>query len=190
MIKIGSGFAFPATMDLRILDTLPVHVHKYGSPQPSVSNFMWMEYNNEGFHTGRISFCRNIGTHWPEAAYHVIEYLSSLLPDWPLDPNRVAFMRTYGNIAPHRDEGGRLCCINIGIRDSDVAVTRVSLDDDFDTFDREYEDHTVNDGCSYLLDVSRVHAVYQTSLGNRLLISYGFGVPAERVLSHLTARKT
>jgi hypothetical protein len=184
MIKIGEGFAFPSNIDLSVLDKLPVHVHRYGSPQPDSSVFQWMEYYNEGYE-GSIAFCRNIGTHWPEAASTVIEFLDTVLPNWPLDPNRVTFMRTAGEIPPHRDEGGRLCAINIGVRDASSATTRVSLDDDFDTFDTDYADYVAQDGCAYLLNVSRVHSVYTTRPGKRLMVSYGFGVPFSRVRAGL-----
>lgn len=142
-----------------------------------------MEYKST---TGNIGFARNVGAFFPAAAHHVVEYLAKLLPaGWPLDIHRVIFMRTIGGVQPHRDEGGRRCCINIGIRDADTSITRTSRDDNFDTFDTNYDDFVVENGSAYLLDVSRVHAVIEKRPARRLLISYGFGVPFADMLAKI-----
>src|SRR4051812_31788854 len=174
VIKIGEGFKLPDSFDIGILDKLEVYRHKYGSPQPDASVFRWMQYSNEGNYAGYIAFARDLGTHLPAVADHIAHYLSGVI-DVPIDPHRIGFMCTGGNITPHRDEGGRKTCINIGLRDSDSAITRVSLDDDFDTFDTEYEDHTVQNGCAYMLNVARIHAVFQQRSARRLLVTYGMG---------------
>lgn len=184
MIKIGEGFQMPNGFDFGILDHLTVYRHKYGESQPDASTFRWMQYTNEGNYVGYIAFARDLGTHMPQVADHIAHYLTSLI-DIPIDPHRIGFMSTGGDITPHRDEGGRRTCINIGVREADSSITRVSLDDDFDTFDTEYEDHTVQDGSAYLLNVSRIHAVFQQRKARRLLITYGMGATFEQLKTKL-----
>ena len=181
MLQIGSGFQLPPSIDLRVLDRLPVIDHKYGDPQPDSMTFKWMRYvQPEGY----ISFARNLGAYMPLVAYHVTEYLKTVI-DVPIPFARVNFMKTAGCVGPHRDEGGRKSVINIGIRNASAAITRVSLDNDFDTFETEYEDYTVEDGCAYVLDVDNVHAVLDQKGGERLLITCGFGVPARELLKRV-----
>lgn len=182
MIKLGSGFQLPSSIDLSLLDRIPVLAHKYGDPQPSKETFHWMEYHQGS--EGSIGFARDTGTFMPEVADYVVSYLSTLV-DIKFDLARVNFMRTVGDVAPHTDEGGRLCCINIGVKGGPNAITQIGTNNDYPTFDAEHTDYVVEDGCAYLLDVSRVHAVRAINAEPRLLISYGFGVTADKILSRV-----
>ncbi len=184
MVKIGSGFQLPSSIDLSILDTIPVMVHKYGDPQPDKGTFRWMTYVDEGNYSGSIGFARNVSTFMPEVAEYVVDYLSGLM-DIKFEPGRVNFMRTVGDVVPHRDEGGRVSCINIGVRGGPNAITRIGVHDNHETFEAEHIDHIVEDGCAYVLDVSRLHAVKAVNKEPRLLLGYGFGVQASAVLTRL-----
>lgn len=186
MIRIGTDFQLSSHIDLSILDNLSVHVHKYGSPQPDAAKeFYWMQYRDEGEIKGTISFARHLGLHWPEIGLYVADYVYEKT-GFKIDPVRIAFMLTQGSVTPHRDEGGRRSCINIGIRNSDAAITRMSLDNDFDTFDTEYEDFQVEDGCAYLVNVDNVHAVFAKDYERkRLLITCSFPTPYLELVNRL-----
>lgn len=178
MIKIADGFRLPESIDLSVLETLPVMSHPYGGLQPSNDVFRWMTYYDAD---GEIAFARNLGTFMPEVAAYTVEFLSSRV-EGKFDPHRVNFMRTLGNVSPHIDEGGRNCCINIGVRGASNAVTQFAISDNFEA---EHGECTVQDGCAYLLDVSRIHAVKSVKHEHRLLISYGFGVSFDDVLKRV-----
>ena len=181
MVKITDGFQLSASVDLSVLDHIPIMDHPYGDSQPSNDVFRWMTYYNAN---GEIGFARNLGTFMPEVAECVVSFLSRCM-EGSFDPHRVNFMRTRGSIDAHTDEGGRRCCINIGIRDSDAAITRTSNDNRYETFSTCHTDHVVEVGSVYLLDVSRIHSVVALDSRERLLITYGFGATASQVLSRV-----
>jgi hypothetical protein len=180
LVKIGEGFQLPSTIDLSILDDLPVYIHKYGSPQPPKGTFHWMTYHNENDITGDIAFARNCGQFFPEVAAYAKDYLENLLGS-NLLASRVNFMKTTGDITPHTDEG-RTCCINIGIRNTDAADTLFHLPDG--TLER----HVVEPGSAYLVNVSNTHSVKATRPVERLLITYGFGMTFDQILNIISPR--
>ena len=183
MLKIGSGYQLPAGTDLSVLDRLPVHVHKYGDPQPDNQVFRWMQYASSTPDEGYIAFARNLGNFMPEVARSVADFLESKM-DIQIDVHRVNFMKTVGYVGPHRDEV-RTSVINIGIQNTDAAFTRESLDNDYDTFETEYEDTMVEIGSAYVVNVQNVHAVIPRSMKERLLITCGFGVTYDQLLTRL-----
>jgi len=176
MIEIGTGFKLPESIDLSTLNKLPIQVHKYGDPQPSKDTFRWMSYQNEGNISGSIDFARDCGKFFPEVANYTVEYLSNLL-DMHLSPNFVNFMKTNGNITPHTDEV-RKSCINIGIENTESAITRFYIND-------THKDYCVKPGSVYLVDVSKTHAVHSTNNITRLLITYGFVQTFDQIYNKL-----
>lgn len=165
LLEVGTGFKLPDSIDLSILDDIPVMVHKYGDEQPPKDVFRWMSYKNEGNVNGNIDFARDCGKFFPEVAEYVVWYLSELF-DMKFSKEYVNFMRTSGDIVRHTDEVRR-SCINIGIKNTDSAITRF------------YEETTaldfrVKQGSVYLLDVSKPHSVHSDDNSTRLLITIGF----------------
>lgn len=169
-LHLADDFFLPPEIDLSILDTIPVVVHKYGDPQPNLDSFYWMTYSNEGNVIGEIGFARKCGTFFPEVATYVVNYLKGLT-GINLDPARVSFMRTRGNILPHTDEA-RACCINIGIRDTESART---------SFPKNNTSIVMKPGSVYLIDTSSCHEVLELVPKERLLISCGFGVHFSKI---------
>ena len=151
-----------------------------------------MEYLNEGSVQGSISFTRNTDKHpiLSEMVTLILQIFSEIFDkELPLLRERVHFIRTKGSIVPHRDEGGRRCCINIGVKNSTGALTKLSIDDKFETFDEQHETYIIDPGVGYLLDTSRIHAVAATNDQPRYLITYGFAESFAKVSSLLSGNK-
>jgi hypothetical protein len=169
-------------------ESLEIVTHKYGTVTNIPNYPCWMEYLNEGNVQGSISFTRHTDQHplLKDMVTLIIEKFSIIFPKHvPLLRERVHFIRTKGDIVPHRDENGRKCCINIGVKNSDGALTKMGIDDSFDTFNERHDTHVVDSGVGYLVDVGRIHAV--TALNNeyRYLITYGFAQTYDKMLSLL-----
>lgn len=177
LVRIGTDFVLPTTINLSILDEIPVVVHKYGDPQPPKDVFRWMSYKNEGDVIGNIDFARDCGKFFPEVADYVVGYLSELF-NMKFSGDYVNFMRTTGDIVKHTDEA-RKCCINIGIQNTNTASTR------FYNSDNTYTDYTVIPGNAYLVDVSKPHSVHSSDNSTRLLLTYGMTYTSEQVYSRL-----
>jgi hypothetical protein len=173
-------------------EILKVVSHQYGTAYNIPLYPCWMEYLNEGGVQGSISFTRNTDKHpvLSEMVTLVLQIFSEIFDNkLPLLRERVHFIRTKGNIVPHRDEGGRRCCINIGIKNSTGALTKIGIDDTFETFDERHKTYIINPGVGYLLDTSRIHAVTATNEHPRYLITYGFAESFAKVSTLLSSNK-
>jgi hypothetical protein len=182
IIKIGDNFNLNGIFDISLLNGIKEVFHNYGSDFANVplDEFVWMTYKLD---EGSISFTRNTYLFYPEIATHVGKYLTDII-DFPFDPGRVHFLKTTGVVKPHRDEGGRQCCINIGIKNSSAAETHYSRKDVIETFFEDHESLICEDGSAYLLDTSKAHAVVGNS-NERLLLTYGFGTPFASIVGRL-----
>lgn len=159
-------------------EKLETVVHKYGSEFVVPDYPCWMEYKNEGNIPGSISFTRHTNKHivLTEMVKRVIDILTPIFPDnAPPMIERVHFIRTLGNIVPHRDEAGRYACINIGVKNSSKAITKISNDNIYENFDNNYTPYVVIEGFGYLLNTNQIHAVEGELDTPRYLITYGFG---------------
>lgn len=174
MVKIGTGFKLPNNIDLSILDSLPVYIHKYGDKQPTLDHFSWMSYRSKYGHMGQIDFARACEIFMPSAAEYFINYLSKIIDITDI-LGSVSFIRTSGNVAAHVDEM-RTSCINIGICNTESAITR------FYNTDGTLSDFTVAVGDVYLMDVSKRHAVVTNNKSVRLLMSYNMTCSFENIL--------
>lgn len=168
--------------------SLETVVHKYGQHFSIPEYPCWMEYRNEGNVNGSISFSRHTHKHpvLHEMTQKVVDILSDLFPvDIKPMIERVHFLKTRGSIVKHRDEAGRLSCINIGLMNSDSAITKISNDDVFMNFENNHTDYNIEDGVAYLLDTHRLHAVSGNPNIDRYLITYGFDKPFDEIKSKL-----
>ncbi len=181
IIKIGNNFSLDGIFDIGILTDIEEVIHEYGSEfNIPPDRFLWMNYSRP---EGTIGFTRNTSKFYPELADYVVKYLESLV-DLKFYPERVHFIRTRGSIVPHRDEAGRKCCINIGIQNSNSAITRYSDIDKEETFMQDYTECVCEDGSAYLLDTGKLHAVKGSNM-DRILITYGFGATFNQIRSKL-----
>lgn len=159
-------------------ESLPVVVHKYGEAFSIPDFTCWMEYKNEGSVEGSISFTRNTLKN-PILATMVQKVIQLLTPIFPADnppiPERVHFIRTIGNIVPHRDEAGRNACINIGVKNSSTAITKISNDGIYENFEDNNTSYIIEEGVGYLLNTNQFHSVVGLPNKFRYLITYGFG---------------
>lgn len=153
-------------------------VHKYGKEFVIPNYPCWMEYKNEGDIEGSISFTRNTSKNLilSEMVDKVIKILTPLFPKG-IDPmkERVHLIRTTGYIITHKDEAGRNTCINIGLKNSSGAITKISNDGIYDTFELNHSEWIIKEGFGYLMNVNQWHAVESISPEPRYLITYGFG---------------
>lgn len=166
-------------------------LHKYGEKMQLFSHPCWMEYIIESDQKGSISFTRH--THknpvLSEMVSEILEILKKILPDTiSLNPERVHFIKTKGNIVKHKDESGRLTCINIGIKNSSTAITKISNDGDYDNFEYNNTEHVIKEGHAYLLNTNQYHSVESDVNCERYLITYGFGIEYD-VLSKMIIDK-
>lgn len=178
--KVGEKFQSNGLIDFNELDTLPIVTHLYGADFSNVPSdqMCWMTYGNSN---GTISFSRNTKLKYPDFCNHVVSYLENLF-DLKFYPERVHFIKTTGTVGIHRDEAGRNCCINIGLLNSDKAVTQISTENDVSLFEENYHSYIVEPGCAYLLNTQLLHRV-QSEEEKRILVTYGFGATYEQVLS-------
>lgn len=157
-------------------------IHKYGGEFVIPDYPCWMEYKNEGEVEGSIAFTRHTSKHpvLSEMVKKVIDILTPIFPDnFPPMAERVHFIRTLGNIVPHRDEAGRYACINIGVKNSSSAITKISNDNIYENFDNNNSPYVIAEGFGYLLNTHQIHAVDGKLDMPRYLITYGFGTKFE-----------
>lgn len=159
-------------------EKLETVVHKYGTDFVVPDFPCWMQYSNEAGVKGSISFSRHTYKHpvLREMVEKIVELLTPIFPE-NLKPNieRVHFLKTRGSIVAHRDEAGRMTCINIGLKNSSSATTKISNDDIFENFQNNHSDYKIEDGVAYLLNTNSLHAVDGDDNLDRYLITYGFG---------------
>lgn len=159
-------------------EKLEIYVHKYGTQFKTPEHPCWMEYKNEGKVTGSISFTRNTYKH-PVLSEMIQRVINVLTPVFPLTnppiTERVHLIRTLGSIPAHKDEAGRNTCINIGVKNSTGAITRLSNDGVYENFKLNNSSYLIEEGVGYLLNTNQFHSVESTSLEPRYLITYGFG---------------
>lgn len=155
-------------------DSFPVKLRKHGDPFLVVDYPYWQKYSQS--QNGNISFAVNsfMDPIVNEMTLNVAELLKEIFPrDMPVDSTRVRLVRTIGNVNRHRDEAGRLSCINIGLRNSSASITRFGVEDKLETFDTNHVDYKVEEGCAYLVNTGILHEVIGPQIP-RYLITYGF----------------
>lgn len=183
-IDLDNTFKVPDDFNLEILNNLPVYKHHYHQPMdPNPTTLYWTEYQPFQPGDGTISFARRLYLEYPLVAKHVLNYLEYLFPSLEFDIQRVNLLKTHGNIRSHVDESFRRCCVNIGISNSQGAVTRTSSTKNFSLFDTVAETHQCEDGHAYLLDTSSVHEVKAVNDKPRYLFTYGFGRSFAEILN-------
>jgi len=164
-------------------------VHRYGGDLVIPAYPCWMEYKNEGGVVGSISFSRHTNSH-PALKEMIQIVATALIPIFngkPVLLERIHFMKTVGDVVAHRDEAGRVSCINIGIKNTSTAITRVSNSNSLSDFETNHTDYHVEEGSAYLLDVSNIHAVIGNNIP-RYLITYGFGTPFNILSTHICSK--
>jgi hypothetical protein len=165
-----------------ISQSLP-HVEKiYGAPYNVPEYPCWMDYGSP--EKGSISFTRNTYLHSAlyEMCKTVADIIQQFFPKLVIIPERVHIIKTVKGVPIHRDEGGRLSCIN-----STTAVTKFGIDDRLDTFESNHADFVLQDGHIYLVNVSIFHSVRGTT-DERYLITYGFGETYEELLGQILTK--
>lgn len=173
-------------------EKLETIVHKYGGEFIIPNYPCWMEYRNEGNVLGSISFTRHTSQHpiLSKMVKKVTDILTPIFPDNSLPIiERVHFIRTIGNIVPHQDEAGRYACINIGVKNSSNAITKISNDNIYENFDTNNTSYVVKEGFGYLLNTHQIHAVEGHLDSPRYLITYGFGTKFEVLKNTIKVKK-
>jgi hypothetical protein len=181
-IEFDKEFTVPEEFDLNILDSLPIHKHRYGQPmEENPTTLYWTEYQPYQEGDGTISFARKLYLQYPKVAQHVVDYIHKFFPTLQLDVQRVNLIKTHGSIRQHMDESNRKCSINIGIKNSNGAITKTSNTRNHFVYPSVAEIHQCQDGHGYLLDTSCIHQVIATNDNPRYLFTYGFGETFEAV---------
>ena len=179
ILKIGT-LINPAEFDQYIIEAekLETVFHKYDNPFNVPDYPCWMAYKTLRDSEGSISFSRHTSTHpiLKEMVSKIADILTPILPvKHPAIPERIHFIRTIGSVLPHIDEASRMCCINIGVKNSSSAVTKISNDGIPENFSINNTAYTIEDGVGYLLNTNQLHSVEGDLSIPRYLITYGFG---------------
>ena len=159
-------------------EKLETVVHKYGEDFVIPDRPCWMEYKNEGDVEGSISFTRHTNKHpiLKEMVEKVFNIFKIIFPaSRSVILERIHFIRTKGSVIVHKDEAGRNTCINIGVRNSIGAITKMSNDNIKHNFNNNHSAITVIEGHGYLMNTNQYHAVESINDKPRYLITYGFG---------------
>jgi hypothetical protein len=158
-------------------ETLEIVLHKYGQEMSIPDYTCWMKYPNN-ISGGGISFTRHTNQH-PILKELTVDIHSKLLKIFPKNitplQNRIHIIKTEGNITPHIDESSRMACINIGLKNSSAAITKISNDNRLENFQKNNTEYNLKDGHAYLMNTNQLHSVNAISLNPRYLITYGFG---------------
>lgn len=167
---------------LNAADLLPVIVHKYGTTIDIPDYPCWMKYTGELNVVGSISFSRHTFKHplLKEMVDKVVDILTPIFTYKP-QPERIHILKTEGSIVRHRDESGRMSCINIGIKNSSIAITKISTDGNPSTFEQNHTQHIIEEGYGYLLNTNQYHAVSCEVSTPRYLLTYGFGETYDKI---------
>lgn len=184
VLLLDKQFKFPESFDIGLLETLPIYKHRYGMPmEANPTTLYWTEYQPTLPNTGTISFARKLYIQYPEVAMYISKYLESLFPRITFDYRRVNLLKTKGSIQPHVDESNRSSCINIGIKNSSISITRASSVKEKSLFLNNFEEVVCQDNHAYLLDTSSYHEVVSTDdTVERFLFTYGLGVSFETMV--------
>lgn len=154
-----------------IVDSLPVITKVYGESYNVPDYPCLMRYNSHL--DGYIAFTRNTHYVLKDMCDEIASIISMFINTGEIiSPTKVHVIKTEGSIPPHIDEGGRRCCINIGLKNSSSALTRFGIDNERGSFCEKYVDFNVIEGHGYLVNVARLHAVIGNS-SPRYLITYG-----------------
>lgn len=185
IFELDNNFSLPTDFDVSAFENLPIYKHRYGMQMESnPSTLYWTEYQLDRSKYGTISFARKLYVAYPDISKYVVDYLGTLFDKINFDYQRLGLLKTKGSVLPHVDEANRKCCINIGIKNSDIAVTRVSSTKDYENFEEQSKPVQCKDGHAYLLDTSSIHEVVSLDDNKeRFLFTYGFGVDYEQILS-------
>lgn len=162
---------------INVTENFETIVHKYGTTQHMVDYPHWMEYKNEGGLIGSISFTRNthVNKILNKMCINISETLKTIFfPTISIIPERVHIIRTSGSIPVHRDESYRKTCINIGLKNSNAAITDISIDGIRDNFNNSHASYILEDGYAYIMNTNSYHAVNSINNKYRYLITYGF----------------
>lgn len=189
LYEIDNTFIPPVNFNLNELSYLPTtNLKNDGKPSvPDPDSLFWLEYPaiNKGF--GTIGFIRFLYLGYPTIAEYVKSYLQQFfISSYELDIRRVAILRTVGNIGIHTDEGGRTCCLNLGLKNTDGATTTVSQTKNLDEYHITATEKICFDNHLYLLDTSNLHQVTARNNNPRYLFTYGFNKPFNEIKSLLT----
>jgi hypothetical protein len=171
---------------IEISETYPIVYRTYGTPPP-VCNFPhWTAYQNRPPASGMNAFTDHINDESPlrEMQIQVARLIQPLLDDFNIVADRIRLMKSVGSLNRHIDEGGRRCCINIGLRNSSTAVTRYSYGTHID-FQKTAKSFRVEEGHAYLLNTNILHDVVGDKSLTRYLITYGFRESYDEVFSKL-----
>jgi len=158
-------------------DKLETIIHRYGTVTAIPDYPCWMQYHNEGNVTGSISFTRNTQKHpvLKEMVLKICDIYRTIFPEYiPVLNERVHLLKTVGSIVVHKDEAGRNSCINVGLKNSSGAITKISTDGLRQNFDKNHYSIQTVDGHGYLLNTNQFHSVEGLSNQPRYLITYGF----------------
>jgi hypothetical protein len=177
MLSLGK-LLDPSEFDKYIEETnsFETVLHKYGTKMVVPSYPCWMEYRDEKGIAGSIGFTRN--TIKNNVLYEMCEKVAKIIDNITIDefkpdPNRVHFIKTLGSILPHRDESSRMCCINIGVKNSNSAITKIAHQNT--NVNNNSTNYIIEDGFGFLVNTYNYHAVTGDRHTPRYLITYGFG---------------
>lgn len=143
----------------------------------------WMRYT-----AGELLFSMNLDCHpiMAEMIDRTEIILRKVLPEsHKVERAAIQLLKTTGIVKSHCDLT-RHCAINIGLRNSSSAITRIGTSDDntYPGFKANHMEYTIVDGHGYLFNTKQRHSVIGSAVP-RYLISYGMRIPYQNLVDDM-----
>lgn len=147
----------------------------------------WLRYLS-----GNILFAMNMKRHpiLREMLDRTEVILRDIMPkQYPINRELIHLVKTSGFVKPHCDHE-RWCSINIGLRNSSSAITRICTSDDnsLNSFGMNNIEFSVTEGHGYLFNTKQRHSVTGSET-SRYIISYGTGIPYSVLSEEILCRQ-
>lgn len=156
-------------------ETLPDVFHTFGKPVPKVSGPHFITYANTTQPKDSLGFSRFILEH-AELRDLADQFYQDTKQIWavlPFVPGKVTLVKSVGDVELHRDDIGRMCCLNFGLLRSSFSTTELASNNSLES-PGDFEGFTVKQGSGYLVNVSWPHKVTCRLRASRWLLNYSF----------------
>lgn len=190
IIKLNATFEVLFQLDYleRLWESYPIIPWK--DKEPVLRTMNWRFYGGTYQPTGIFAISHNLADSEPYFVKYAETFFEDLLGSKP-PKEKIQLIRTQGSIVPHRDIGHG-CRINVGLINSDKAITRFHLKDDgtdaaFSTFKEQQNQNDVRcePGSAYLLDNNIMHEVFSDTTEPRYLVTCLIKDPFDITLSRV-----
>lgn len=186
VIKVGKLFNASQFQNL-IYETknLKTYIQKYNDEFKIYNDPCWITYENERNIEGSISITTHL--YKIESIVSILDKIASILNHSYLGKvihfkkSKINIVKTIGDVAVHKDQGDRMSALNIGLYNSNSAITKFGLNDNLQDFNYNNEKLVVEDSYGYIINTLAFHSVSAYGKDERYLITYNIKEPFENI---------